>query len=93
VEGAEEVSDVRVFPGVSNPEDVGQPVAELIEVLEKALAMAKSGQLQCYIGTGFTCDHLRLATWCDRHENVYEMAGALAWLQAEYMRRHTEAAK
>ena len=63
----------------------------LIRVLRDALARAESGELQSFIGTGFNADGTRLAVWADLHENVYEMAGALTWLQAEYIHRHTEA--
>lgn len=85
------MSDIRTFPGLRNPEDAAKPNEDLIEVLRKALAMAESGQLQCYIGTGFTHDGLRLATWCDHHDDKYQMLGSIEWLKAEYIHRHTEA--
>ncbi|OYY20905.1 MAG: hypothetical protein B7Y69_09320 [Sphingobacteriia bacterium 35-40-8] len=74
----------------------GQPVKPMepnqtvIYVLRSLLAMAESGQLQTYIGTGFTEDGLRVSTWADFHPNTYEMLGSLAWLQAEYIKRVTE---
>jgi len=66
----------------------GKPNPQLIDVLKKVLAMAEGGQLQSYIGTGFTDDGLRVATWCDHHIDVYQQLGALAWLQAEYIDKH-----
>lgn len=78
------------MPGFRNPEDAAKPNEALVDVLRKALEMAETGQLQCYIGTGFTSDGLRLATWCDNHDDVYQMLGAIAWLQAEYIKRHTD---
>ena len=72
------------------PTQLGEPNEALIGVLEDALARAKTGQLQSLIGTGFTSDGGRLAMWADQHENVYEMLGSLAWLQHEYVHRHTE---
>jgi hypothetical protein len=83
------MSNVTALPGLSNPTDT-KPNEALIEVLKKALNMAETGQLQSYIGTGFTRDGLRLATWCDTHDNVYEMLGSIEWLKAEFLKRRTE---
>lgn len=69
-----------------NPE----PNSQLIAVLKDVLAMAERGELQSFIGTGFTAEGQRLATWCDANPNVYEMLGALSWLQHEYVQRQTE---
>ena len=66
------------------------PNAPLVEGLRQLLEMAEAGQLQSFVGTGFTCDGLRAAHWSDYHTDVYQMLGALAWLQAEYINRHTE---
>lgn len=68
----------------------GQPNEALIDALEQLLAMAKSGQLQSYIGSGFTCDGLRVSTWCDFHDDVYQFLGSMEWLKAEYLERHTK---
>ena len=68
----------------------GQPNEVLIDALEQLLAMAKSGQLQSYIGSGFTCDGLRVSTWCDFHDDVYQVVGSMEWLKAEYLERHTK---
>lgn len=59
-------------------------------MLEDLLAKAKDGTLQSFVGTGFIVDGQRLALWHDTHENVYEMLGALAWLEREYVWRHAE---
>lgn len=85
------MSNVLSMPGLRNPEDAAKPNEALIEALRNALAMAESGQLQCYIGTGFTADGLRLATWVDHHDDRYQMLGSLAWLEHEYVSRHTGA--
>lgn len=87
------MSDVRTFPGLRNPGQAPVPNDALVETLRKLTAMAESGQLQCYIGTGFTADGLRVSTWADHHDDVYQMLGSLGWLQAEYIHRHTEAKK
>lgn len=71
------------------PAQLGEPRHELIAVLENLLDRAKSGQIQSLIATGFTSDGIRLSAWADLHDNVYEMLGALAWLQHEYVHRHT----
>jgi hypothetical protein len=72
------------------PSQLGEPRQGLIEALADALEMAKSGRLQSFIGTGFTADGNRLACWGGHHENVYEMIGAINWLEHEYVARQTE---
>lgn len=69
------------------PALTGEPSEALIEMLEDTLEMARSGQLQSFIGTGFVKDGNRLAVWGPDHLNVYEMMGSLAWLQHEYAAR------
>lgn len=69
----------------------GEPNQVLIDVLENLLARAKDGQVQSFIGCGFTADGCRISTWVDHHSDVYQMLGSLAWLQHEYVNRHTEA--
>lgn len=66
-----------------------QPNEALIEAITDLLRMAESGQLQSYIGSGFTHDGLRVATWCDFHDNVYEVVGSMEWQKAEYIARRT----
>jgi len=83
------MSNVRPLPGLPNPEDAAKPNPELIQVLREALAMAESGQLQSYVGTGWTCDGLRLSTWADHHQDQYQMLGAIEWLKAEWIERRT----
>lgn len=82
------MSNVAALPGVRLQN--GAPNEALIGVLRDLLDRAESGQLQSFIGTGFQADGLRAAAWVDHHGNVYEMLGALAWLQAEYVHRHTD---
>lgn len=65
------------------------PNFALIGMLRSLVDRAESGELQSFIGTGFTADGMRAAVWADQHDNVYEMLGALGWLQAEYVHRHT----
>ena len=61
-----------------------EPDQDLIRLLEETLEMARSGQLQCFIGTGFTFEGLRYSMWCDTHENYFEMLGAVASLKSEW---------
>lgn len=66
----------------------GEPVASLVEMLTDLLEMAKTGELQSLVGTGFTSDNCRLALWhISNHTNVYEALGAISWLQHEYVAR------
>jgi hypothetical protein len=71
------------------PTRLGEPNDALVQALEQALAMAKAGQLQSLIGTGFVSDGSRFSIWAGEHENVYEMLGSIAWLQHEYVDRTT----
>jgi hypothetical protein len=89
IEDGGAMSNVKAMPGVRNPEALPTPNDGLIGAIRQLLAMAESGQLQSYIGTGFTYDGLRVATWGDHHDDTYQMLGSLAWLQAEYVSRHT----
>lgn len=82
------MTNVSALPGCRLP---NTPNEALVLSLRALLERAERGELQSFIGTGFCADGLRLAFWADQHPNVYEMAGALAWLQAEYTHRHTEA--
>ncbi len=72
----------------------GKPPTEVNEslcnILSDLLQRAEAGELQSLIASGFTADGMRLAVWADQHPNVYEMLGALAWLQVEYVHRHTD---
>lgn len=83
------VSNVSALPGCRTP-TLG-PNGALVRGIRDALARAERGELQSFIGTGFCADGCRFALWGDTHDNVYEMAGALTWLQAEYIHRHAEA--
>lgn len=83
------MSNVTALPGVRAP--VSGPNEALVSVLRDLLSRAEAGHLQSFIGTGFQADGMRAAAWADQHDNVYQMLGALAWLQAEYVHRHTGA--
>ncbi len=85
------MSNIKSLPGVKAYS--GEPNGPLVEVLRDLLKRAEAGQLQSMIATGFMLDGTRMASWADSHDNVYEMLGALAWLQAEYVHRHTEGLK
>lgn len=50
--------------------------------------MAKKGEIQSLVATGFMNDGNRYSIWADTHPNVYEMLGSIGWLQAEYLQRH-----
>lgn len=65
------------------------PNDALVDALEQLLSMAKSGQLQSYIGSGFTSDGMRVTTWCDFHNDKYQVLGSLEWLKAQYIEEHT----
>lgn len=67
-----------------------EPNEGLVKALRELLIMAEDGRLQAYIGTGFLADGLRISTWCDFHDDTYQMLGSLEWLKVEYVRRHTE---
>lgn len=81
------MSNVAALPGCKVQD--GKPNEALIAMLRDLLSRAERGELQSLIGTGFMADGLRMGVWGDSHPNVYEMMGALAWLQAEYVHRHT----
>ncbi len=79
--------NVTALPGVNRV--TSKPNDGLCAMLRDLLERAESGYLQSLIATGFTADGLRLSVWSDTHPNVHEMLGAIAWLQAEYIERHT----
>ena len=79
---------LALHAGIAAP--TTEPNTTLVAAIEQLLDLAKTGQLQSYIGTGFTCDGLRVSTWCNFHDNKYEMLGSLEWIKAEYIDRTTE---
>lgn len=81
--------NVHALPGLRAPQ-IGEPNESLVAVCRDLLARAESGSLQSLIATGFSSEGSRLALWADAHDNFYEMLGALASLQAEYLHRHQE---
>ena len=84
------IDNVVALPGSVVPGDT-EPSEPLIGMLSQLLAMAESGQLRSFIGTGFVADGGRLAIWADTHPNIYEQLGSLEWIKAEYIHRHTSA--
>lgn len=82
-----DLANVHALPGVRPPSQ--GPNTALVEALQNLLAKAESGELQSFIGTGYTSCNGRLAIWVDLHDNIYEMLGSLSWLQHEYVERHT----
>lgn len=73
---------VTALPGSRVPSAEPNPV--LIEGLKKVLAMAEEGTLQSFVGTGFLADGQRLSLWGPPHRDIYQMAGSIEWLAAEY---------
>lgn len=74
---------VRLHDGQPQQEP-GVPSQGLISALTQTLELAQSGRLQALWGTGFTSDGLRFVLKGGRHEDVYQMAGAIAFLGDEY---------
>lgn len=72
------------------PPQAGEPQAALVSCLEDALALAKEGRLQSFVGTGFTSGGDRLTVWFDTHPDVFQMLGSLAWLEHEYVSRRSD---
>ncbi len=83
------MSNVVGLPGMGNA-PTSEPNEKLVANLRDLLNMAETGQLRSFIGTGFIHEGLRVATWGDFHDDVYQMLGALSWLQHEYVHRHTD---
>lgn len=83
------MSNVVSLSGKDHPA-TGQPRPVLVELLEDMVAKARSGELQSFIGAGFTSDGGRISLWCEGEPHVYAMLGSLAWLQHEYVHRHTD---
>ena len=63
----------------------GEPVPELVSLIEGMLERAKRGEIKCLIGTGWTSDGGRLSYRGGHHDNIYEMRGAIAFLDDEYV--------
>jgi hypothetical protein len=84
-------SNVVSLPGApANVAGKQPPNENLIAALEDVLAMAKDGRLQSFIGAGVTQDDMRMTVWSDYHNDIYQMLGSLAWLQAEYIKKHAD---
>lgn len=74
------MSNVVNFPGKETVPTVPAPCQELIDGIKDALERAEAGELQSFIGIGFTHDGGVYHMICDFHENNYEVLGALQWL-------------
>ena len=73
------MNNVTALPGVRNP---AVPRETLIKALEEALTLAKSGELQCFIGVGFTHD-TRWSIRAIHGENVCKIVGAIEMMKNE----------
>lgn len=78
--------NIHALPGAHVPST--EPNPDVVAVCRNLLAMAEDGRLQSVVGTGFCADGGRIGVWADAHANVYEMLGAIAWLQHEYVHRN-----
>lgn len=66
----------------------GEVNEALVKAIEDLLGMARTGQLQSFVGTGFMADSARWTVMAgDTLSDTYSMAGSLAWLQHEYIQR------
>ena len=82
-------NSIRALPG-HRPPATGEPVPEVIGVLENLLEHAKAGRLQSFIGVGWMSDGDRISAWADLNPDVYQTMGGLVWLQHEYAYRKSE---
>lgn len=63
----------------------GTPDASLVEMLADMLEMAKSGELQSFVGTGFVSNGDRVSVWHTANQiDVFQMMGAINWLEHEF---------
>ena len=65
------------------------PNSRLVTSLKELLALAESGKLSSFVGTGFTTEGMRTTLWVDTHPDKIQMLGSLAWLEHEYVHRCT----
>lgn len=78
------MSVVPLFPG-EIPPSLGEPNEGLVQALEDALEMARSGRLQSLWATGFTSDGCRFAMSIPGGtQDVYQVLGSIQWLGQEY---------
>jgi hypothetical protein len=79
---------VPIKPGVTPV--VGERMPTLALALRDLADMAERGELQSFVGTGFTASGDRASIWCyDQSDDAYSILGAMAWLQHEYVNRAT----
>lgn len=84
-----DATNVARLPG--SPVVTRERSEALCASLRRALEMAEAGELQSFVGAGFTVYNMRAAVWCPGEgRSVYETLGSLAWLQHEYVNRVTE---
>lgn len=84
------MSDIRAFPTAGSVPTT-EPDEGLIENIKSLLSMAESGQLRSFVGVGFMSEGLKVTSWHDTHDDIYQMLGALEWLKIRYVSRHLEA--
>lgn len=61
---------------------------DLVKVLSSALELAKSGELQCFVGTGMTLENERVSIFSIGYgENSVTLYGAVGMLQVELFTR------
>jgi len=77
--------NVIALPGSGRAAAPPVPDEALVKGLEMALELARSGQLQSFIGTGWTHDGNKFTLWVDSHDDINQMLGALNWLPARYI--------
>lgn len=65
-----------------------EPCQPLIEALEDALKRAKAGELQSFIGAGFTAEGQGYYLIAGFHESDMEMLGMLEWLRQDFFMRN-----
>lgn len=82
--------NVTLFPGAGGQKQHPIPNDTLVDMLRDLLHRAETGELQTFVGTGFTADGLRLTMWGPPHEDVFRMMGAITWMQHEYLFRCVE---
>ena len=65
-----------------------EPDAGLLKAVAKVFQMARDGKLRSFMGTGFMADGARMKCFGGAiGADVYQMLGALTWLEHEYVDR------
>ena len=72
------MDNVKAIHGGITPK--GQPVEQVVAVLEEALARAKSGELRSVALAGVCANHSVTTTWA-HEDQIFALLGGLAYLQ------------